>query len=175
MNLRFLGVLLPLFLVSPPAIQADEPGTPYCFGVDCPCGNDDPAAGCINSSGLGGLLTVTGSNSIAADDLVFTGTQLPKTSVTLVGLGTAQVKKPFKDGFRCIGGTSWRLQQHLNSGQSGSVSYSKIAGKILEQGYLLTPGETLHFQLWSRDVPASHTPCAAGANLTNGYSITFAP
>ncbi len=153
MSIRIATFLLPLFLGSSGTSLAQEPGSPYCFGVACPCGNDAPDAGCINSSGLGGKLTVSGSNSITADDLVFVGTQLPKNSVTLVALGTNQAHKPFKDGFLCLGGTVWRLQQHQNSGQAGTATYTGIAGRIISQGHPLVPGETLHFQLWNRDMP----------------------
>ena len=29
----------------------------YCFGTTCPCGNEDPEAGCLNSFGHGGRLS----------------------------------------------------------------------------------------------------------------------
>lgn len=171
-----LLLLLPLALPAPTSAPPQDPGTPYCFGVACPCGNGVPDAGCTNSSGLGGRLTATGSNSIAADDLVFLGTQLPKNAVTLVALATGQAQKSFADGMLCLGDAVWRLPQHLNSGHSGTATYSGIAGMILVQAHFpLTPGDTLHFQIWNRDMPSNQTPCGGGANLTNGYTVTFAP
>ena len=41
----------------------DAVGIPFCFGVGCPCGNDDPNAGCANSTGSGALLEGSGSAS----------------------------------------------------------------------------------------------------------------
>ena len=61
-------------LLSPVVVvPGDEPGTPFCFGVGCPCGNDDPNAGCMNGTGQGALLTGSGSASISSDDLTFHG------------------------------------------------------------------------------------------------------
>ncbi len=38
------------------ATRDDEEGClAYCFGAACPCGNDDPEAGCANSTGVGGF------------------------------------------------------------------------------------------------------------------------
>ena len=34
-----------------PDVCEDDPGFSYCPGVGCPCGNDDPMAGCANSTG----------------------------------------------------------------------------------------------------------------------------
>lgn len=156
--------------------QAQEPGTPFCFGVGCPCGNDDPSAGCINSTGVGGLLTATGSASISASDLDIAGTQLPRNAVCLLVSGRpANFPIPFKDGLRCVTGDIRRLQTHLNSGHRGEVLFADVIGDYASQGFFLQPGETRAFQIWSRDSPPGQTPCGAGANTTNGYVITFTP
>lgn len=170
-----LSTILPLLLALALPAEVQEPGTAYCFGVGCPCDNDEADSGCRNSRGMGGRLGATGSNSILADDLNFVGTRLPTTSVTLVAIGMAQGQSYYRDGLLCLGGTRWRLRKHLNSGHAGTVTYSGIAGQILEEGYPLSPGDTLHFQIWNRDVPAHLTPCHGGANLTNAYTVTFAP
>jgi len=172
-----LGVLLVLGLSAALAAAGDTgPGTAYCFGTDCPCGNDDPTAGCINSTGVGGLLTVTGSSSIAANDLAFHGSQLPRNSVTLAVLGTGSGVMPFGDGKFCLaGGPITRMPQHLNSGDLGMASFYNVCDAMTLSGVPLTPGLTLNFQIWNRDAPAKDTPCGRKANLTNAYSITFTP
>jgi hypothetical protein len=154
-------------------VRASEPGNAYCFGVGCPCGNDDPTAGCINSTGVGGLLTVDGSTSVAADDMVFTGMQLPPTSVCLLVMGTQAVQIPFHNGLRCIGGDIQRLQQHQNSNQVGTVAFEDVVARYLLQGVVIQPGDHRYFQIWHRDTPAGATPCGAASNLTNGYELTF--
>jgi len=64
------------------------PGRRYCFGVQCPCGNDSPRAGCRNSTGSGAALGGWGSVGVAADDLVLTATSVPANQLGAArGLG----------------------------------------------------------------------------------------
>jgi hypothetical protein len=58
-NITLVSLALGL-LASAPAALADDPGSKFCFGVDCPCGNDDPTGGCVNSSGHGAQLDASG-------------------------------------------------------------------------------------------------------------------
>jgi len=151
------------------------PGNPYCFGVGCPCGNDDPDAGCINSSGDGGLLTVTGSSSVSADDAQFHGTQLSRQSVVLLVMADAQQQVPFQNGLLCLAGDIQRMQQHQNTGQTGSATFSHVVERYSWQGIPIVPGDTRHFQLWFRDVPSGQSPCGFSSNLTNATTIVFTP
>ncbi|MCB9913911.1 MAG: hypothetical protein H6828_02035 [Planctomycetes bacterium] len=66
--------------VKPDGTLGASVTTAYCFGVGCPCGNDDAGAGCRNGTGAGALLTSTGSSSISAGNLVLSGSGLPSTS-----------------------------------------------------------------------------------------------
>jgi hypothetical protein len=153
------------------------PGTPYCFGVNCPCGNDDPGAGCVNSSGVGGLLDGFGTSSVAAADLGLSLSGLPTSCVTLILLGAQTGEKPFKDGKLCLSGTIWRLWKHFNSGQTGAFQVPEVANLFAIGGpyIVFAPGETWNFQSWYRDPPASSTACGMKSNLTNGYTVTFQP
>lgn len=171
-----LAIGLSLAFLTPTS-NAGDPGTAYCFGVGCPCGNDDPNAGCDNSTGVGALLSATGSNSLAASDLNFHGIQLAKTAVTIVITAPQQQALPFKDGKLCVAGQLTRLFKHNNTGQSGMTDFNDVLGlfNLNTPPKVFAAGETANFQLWYRDSPADLSPCGGKSNLTNGYSITFAP
>ncbi len=155
-------------------------GTAYCAGdgsgTPCPCANDNDGsnglAGCANSAGAGGAkLTASGSNSIAAGDLVLAGSTLQPgqaglylqgNNATNGGNGTA-----FGDGLRCAGGNVIRLQIR-NSGMAGAsnttVNIAALGG--------VSAGEVKRYQLWFRDTAG---PCGSGFNFTNGLELTWAP
>lgn len=149
------------------------PGTPYCFGVDCPCGNDSPLSGCANSTGVGATLVGTGSASIAADDLGMSMAQLvPNQPVLLFsadqalngGAGIA-----FGDGLRCAGFAVIRLGTQP-AGADGTLDFGP--GLIsLESGP--APGQIRRYQGWYRNPTGG--PCGSGFNLTNGFAVTFTP
>jgi hypothetical protein len=161
-----------------PSSNASDPGTAYCFGVGCPCGNDDATGGgCVNSSGSGALLTATGTASVAAEDLNFHGTRMPVSAVTIVITAPDQQALPFKDGKLCVAGQLTRLFKHNNTGQTGTIDFQDVLAsfKLNAQPKLFAAGEVANFQLWFRDAPGSVSPCGGKSNLTNGYQITFTP
>ncbi len=171
-----LAVLTLVFLLAAAtAVRSSEPGTPYCFGVGCPCGNDDPNAGCVNSTGQGALLTGSGTTSVAADDIAFHATQLPTTSVTLLVMGSDQRVLSFYDGLLCIGGDIRRFRTHLNSGHLGAVTFTGIIATYAEHGTVIEAGQTWHYQIWSRDSGPPQSPCGKKANLTNAYTVSYTP
>jgi len=100
--------------------------TAYCFGVGCPCGNDDPAYGCASSSlGLdgipqGGWLAACGSASVASDDLVLTASQLPADQPGIFFMGGSAIELPFGDGKRCVGAGGIGIFRYLPPAFSGS-------------------------------------------------------
>lgn len=150
----------------------------YCFcpAPFGPCGNHDAAAGCKNSTGVGGLLTATGSGSIALDNLVFNATQLPpaKPGLLLQG-GSAIAGVPFFDGRRCVNGPIFRHGGVVTTA-AGTASYGPgLAAWTVANfgvGGWLTPGSTWNFQFWHRD---TLLPCGTRANLTNAVGVTFTP
>src|SRR5258708_7692579 len=64
----------------------------YCPTPLGPCGNDDPAAGCKNSTGNGGLLCAVGTTSVSTDDLELSATGLPPGSMGLFYMGMLQTQ-----------------------------------------------------------------------------------
>ena len=162
--------------------QPLDPGFAYCFGdtsIACPCGNandgslEGGAAGCANSVSSGGAaLTASGSNSIAAADLVLntTGLDPGKPGLyfqgdNLVSMGLGAM---FGDGLRCAGGEVVRMQvvtADFFGDSSTSVDVGHAGG--------VSTGEVKRYQLWYRNPGVSS--CLTGFNLTNGYEITWTP
>jgi hypothetical protein len=158
-----------------PVTNAQDVGDAYCFGNDCPCDNDDPNGGSANSTGSGAVLAGSGSASISADDLTLCGTNLPQASLCLVLISGGQADLPFKDGKLCLAPSSLkRLAKHSNSNNKGKVCYPKLVGSFLDQGRVLSAGETWNFQLWYRD-GGKGSPCGTHANTSNALSVTFTP
>ena len=152
--------------------------TAYCF---CPaplgpCGNHDASAGCKNSTGVGGLLTPSGSSSVAMDNLVLTGSQLPlnKPAILLQG-GSTVAPTPFFDGRRCVGGPLFR-HAPSNTGPAGIDAYGPGLAAYTVANFgppgWIVPGGVWYFQYWHRDTAV---PCGTHANLTNAVKVTFTP
>lgn len=161
------------------AVQdAPEPGSPYCYGNGCPCGNDDGGAGCSNTTGFGARTAASGTTSVAADDLDVRAFQLPANKTSRFYMGQSVSQSPLGDGFLCTGGGGYPLFRFpvVSSGPSGSIAMPENLVDWCEQNLPptghLTPGSTWNFQAWYRD-PAG--PCGSQFNTTNSYSLTFAP
>jgi hypothetical protein len=155
----------------------EEPGVPYCFGLGCPCGNDDPLSGCANSTQVGASMRGTGSSSFLADDLVVTVDQLPpnKFAVNYMGILTNDI--PFGDGKLCTGGGYPIFRFPIqNSGSSGTIALGPgiVAHSQANFGALgqISPSSTWLFQIWYRNPTG---PCTSGFNTSNGYTVTFTP
>jgi len=145
--------------------------------VGCPCGNDDPDAGCANSTGLGALLAAAGTPSIAADDLVLAAIGMPSHRVAMLVLGSGAQMLPFRSGLLCVGGEVRSGRRHHPTGPSGTVSLTGVVGILAHApvGLQVQPGETWSFQVWYRDVPPHKAHCGNKSNLTNALGVTFAP
>jgi len=180
---RFSGALKstlnPSVSVSALALQAGtDPGTTYCYGIACPCGNDDPLAGCANTTGFGGRVDGSGSASVAADDLEVFAFQLPPNKNGRFYMSQNVTHVPLGDGFLCAGSGGYPLFRFpfINAGPAGALALPQHLVAYCNQtfsaaGHLL-PGATWHFQAWYRD---PHGPCGAYFNTTNSYSVAFVP
>lgn len=151
--------------------------TPFCFGdgtdVACPCGNLGAAGeGCANSTGAGSVLSVSGSNSVSANDLVLTSTGSPpaKPGVFFQGdaLENGGLGSLFGDGVRCVGGAVQRFPVVVTDGAGAASSpYSTIPANAA------MAGESRYYQWWHRDPTGS--PCAGEFNVSTAAAITWIP
>jgi hypothetical protein len=151
----------------------------FCFADqdDCPCGNDYELGGCANLTGEGGILQVTGSGVVAADDLVLTAVQLPEGMPTVFFAGQADARTPFRNGLLCMDPSASKLLR-LFATQVVGDGTAQVGPGIID--YLQTefppnvgtvsPGSTWYFQAYYRD--PGH--CVSSANLTNAVRVIFA-
>lgn len=138
----------------------DETST-YCVGAP-------------NSAGPGASIGYSGTTSVSIDDFTLTVAGAVPNKAGFFIYGNAQVQVPLGDGFRCVGGSIFRLRPATNANASGMnsrfVDFTiPPAGSGPGQ---ITPGATWNFQYWYRD-PLG--PGGSGVNLSNALAATFAP
>lgn len=144
-----------------------DPVAYYCFGDVCPCGNNDPTAGCANSSGSGALLTAQGSSSVGSDDMLMhvTGARASQPGVLFTGVNQL-APQAFRDGLFCTNTQSIRLGVRFMD-PSGDATFGP--GLAALGGF--SAGTVRHFQVWYRDPVIS--VCGTGSNLTNALTVTY--
>lgn len=150
----------------------------YCEGTACPCGNDGSAgAGCLNSTGQGALLTVSGSGGIGADDMVLTCSNLPSGRFGFMYMGPDTANVPFGDGIRCVGqGVPFGLFRYSVSLIGGNGSLTLGPGVVgISQNFPASGAiqlcQTWNFQCVFRDDLAAQ--CNTGWNSSNAIGVTF--
>jgi YVTN family beta-propeller protein len=138
---------------------------------------DDTSTYCVgapNSAGPGASMGYAGTTSVSIDDFTLTVSGAVPNKPGYFIYGTTQVQIPLGDGFRCIGGTLFRLRPAINANGSGMnsrfVDFTvPPAGSGPGQ---ITPGSTWNFQYWYRDPTG---PGGTGVNLSDALEATFAP
>lgn len=151
---------------SKPFCEGDGPSN---GGANCPCGNNVPIgqqAGCLNSTGQGGMLAGTGNPSVSNDTFLLTASQLPPGVPGYFFMGTAAASQvPVFDGLRCLGGQITRLAKIPGVSTSGGAVLPHAGDPPLSQQYGFSAGDTRIFQVVYRSGP--NGPCGLPANWTN--------
>lgn len=167
-------------IASGASLARAQVGSPTCFGTSCPCGNDDPDAGCANSGEDGDLSTgatltaLAGTGDLLLDDVVVRVAGVGPGQAGLVFLGSVAVNVPFGDGLRCVGVVPGELVRFPV--RTASADGTFVESRPLFRAETTSPagppqaGETWYMQAWYRD-PSG--PCGAGFNLTNALPVTF--
>jgi hypothetical protein len=155
-------------------------GTPYCFGNACPCGNDDPTAGCGNAgfdgnAATGALLAaISGSADIGLDDLHLRASGIKAGQFGLIVMADAQVNVVLGDGRRCVGAGANGLFRFaaLQADANGHLDATGIVAdsqNFAAAGQIVA-GATWNFQAWYRDQGG---PCGTEVNWSNALPVTF--
>lgn len=180
------GRALPSYVTADPATGSDivtnvilhGPVQVVCQGLLCPCGNDDPNAGCGNNGSDGDFATGagmsgSGSPSVALDDLVIEVSGLRPNQVSLMFAGRGLNSFTIGDGRFCIGG-GLRRYPLLQADSAGNYQFGPGQVATLAQNATIPfgplPGETWYYQAAYRD-PAG--PCNAGFNATSAVSVLW--
>ena len=127
-----------------------------------------------NSTGSGATMSSNGSTSVTANDLELVAQGTPPGSSGLFYYGANRIQAPFGDGFRCVGGGSFRLQPPVQSDATGTASYAidNTTGPPSSGTGQFTSTSSWNFQLWYRDPMG---PGGNGFNLSDGLSAVFCP
>jgi hypothetical protein len=139
---------------------------------DTPC--PAPVNYCIaapNSQGPNGAhMSILGSTSVAANDMVLVATGVRPGAPGFFYFGATQQQIPLGNGFSCAGNPLLRLASpNLFANASGQLvrPVNFTVGNALH----IQPGSTWNFQVMYRDLAGG----GAGFNLTDGLAITFCP
>lgn len=180
------GRAVPVYMATQPASGADAfsnvvlhgPAQVACRGILCPCGNDDPTAGCGNDGldndpSTGATMTASGSPSVGADDLVFTVSGMRPNQFGLVFVGPSLDSAPAGDGRRCIGGSLKRYPvKQSDSAGNFTLGPNEVVSFAANfpPGFQPLPGDTWYYQAFYRD---PFGPCGATFNTTNAMSVLW--
>lgn len=135
-----------------------------------PCDNEDADSGCLNSAGIGGTLSFSGSTSVAADDLFLSASDLPLlfNTALLIASPNQKLPTPFGAALVCVGDPLGRIQV---AGGFEPVPFGPVVSSINDSSAAFTvgAGDTVYLQAWYRDI-GSNQPCGAWQpwNMTNG-------
>ncbi|MFT6832345.1 MAG: hypothetical protein ACJAZN_002517 [Planctomycetota bacterium] len=131
----------------------------------------------LNSSGVGGTMSASGSAVAVSNDVTLTASDLPQFSFGFVITSRTQAFVMFPGGSQghlCLGGAVGRYVgpgQIQNSGGSGSFDLALDLGATPQpNGFVqVFAGDTWNFQCWFRDSVGG----MPSSNFTDGLSIVF--
>jgi hypothetical protein len=143
---------------------------PVCFGDSqlaiCPCLNSSQAGqGCLNSTGVGAILSYTGTANVAADDLTLFAYQCRQQQTGAFLQGSTLSPQSFRDGLLCIGPPTLRLQFV----QTDFIGNASSSISLVDDGNNV-PGLTRYYQFWFRDPGGV---CGSGSNLTSALRVVW--
>ena len=131
----------------------------------------------VNSTGVIGVISGSGSASVAANNLTLNATSLPLNAFGYFITSATQAVTPNpggSQGILCIGGQIGRYTgpgQIQNTGSTGSFSLLINLTQIpTPTGFVAAAaGQVRNFQAWHRDSVGG----VATSNFTNGLEVTF--
>jgi len=162
-------------VTTPSGNSADA--TVYIEYVDPPAPCTTPVVYCSakpNSTGGPAAIGSAGTASVIGNDFYLEVFGAPPNRLGLFYYGPDQVQVPLGDGYRCVGGASFRLTPPILIDAFGIASRKLDfnEGPPASGASAIRPGSTWNFQFWYRD-PAG--PGGTGYNLSDGLSVKFCP
>ena len=156
--------LIDVTVFGPSALDADGNGvldscegfgTTYCVAAP-------------NSVHAGGAhVFALGSSVVSDNNFTLRTSELPPQVFGLHYFGPNQIQTPVGDGFRCVGGTTFRLG--VTQTDSNGVATTAVDLNSAPAAANLLPGTTRHFQFWYRDTAGG----PAGFNFSDGVTVSF--
>ena len=132
--------------------------------------------GCLNSTGLGGTISASGTSSHAADDLILTATQLPANTPVIWIAAIASQRTVLNDGLLCLAPGGLKIIRTLTTASSDE-GVTTLGPGIVQASIdnpvavaEIFPGSTWNFQAFYRDTSST---CGGMSNLTNAIQVTF--
>jgi len=141
-----------LFSLSPVVVPCPAPQT-YCIAAP-------------NSVGGGAQIGYSGTGNLVLNDFDLYVYACPPNTSGLFFYGTSAVQLPFGNGFRCVGGTTFRLGVQTTDTFGDATRSLNLTALPGGPG---VPGQVLKCQFWYRNPAAG----GAGFNLSNGLSVTI--
>ncbi len=136
-----------------------------------PCRARTYCIGASNSVGAGSRMDYSGKLGLAANEFALSASAAPANVAGVFFYGSSRVQVPFGNGFRCVGGETFRLLPVQQASPAGRFERAvDLSAPRTAEGRILA-GSTWHFQLWFRDQAAG----GARFNLSNGLEVTFCP
>jgi hypothetical protein len=136
----------------------------------CNSGAANYCVAALNSTGFPALISSVGSLSIAANNFQLYCSGVPPNKNGIFYYGPQETQVPFGHGFRCVGGTTFRLPV-VQADAFGDMFYDlDFTQPPANSGPgQIVGGATWRFQCWYRD-PQAGPP---GYNLSDGLRVTF--
>ena len=124
------------------------------------------------TSTTGAVMGASGTTSLAANDFVLETSNAPANRFGLYFYGPNQLQVTFGDGFRCVGGNTFRLQPIGQTDGAGFISRPVDFGSAPTNAGPgeIVAGSTWNFQFWFRDPMG---PGNSGFNLSDGLQVNF--
>ena len=138
-------------------------------GASCPA----PQNYCVslpNSSGAPAAMSWSGVPGVGVNNFSLVVTDAAAGQFGIFYYGAQQVSVPFGNGFRCVGGSVFRLPVITTNSAGGATYALDLTAPPQPQGQI-EAGQTWNFQFWFRDPPAG----GAGFDLSDGLQVGFCP
>lgn len=138
--------------------------------VEDTCNTANYCTSTVNTAGTAATISATGSTQISSNDFTLRANGLLPNKVGLFFYGPNQIQVPFGEGFRCVGGSIFRMNPPDVANGSGFVQRPIDYATPPQPAGQILAGSTWNFQYWYRDSTAPGL-----FNLTDGLEASFCP